>query len=167
MFENALEAADLPTGYRLRAMQLADIDQVHELERQTNPSPWSREQLTQSLQSSHHCVVISRDCKVLAYAVFSTVADEAEVLNIAVSKGVRRQGFASLLIKQFLQKANDRCKMLFLEVRKSNTAARKLYDSLGFNEMGVREKYYPATAGKHGSVREDAVIYGYTTDFRI
>jgi ribosomal-protein-alanine N-acetyltransferase len=43
--------------------------------------------------------------------------------------------------------------MMFLEVRPSNEAARRLYDKLGFNEIGTRHNYYPAAQG-----REDALI---------
>jgi len=42
---------------------------------------------------------------------------------------------------------------MFLEVRPSNLVAYKLYEKLGFNEVGIRENYYPAFAG-----REDAVV---------
>ena len=50
---------------------------------------------------------------------------------------------------------SKKAKRIFLEVRASNIVAYKLYESIGFNEIGVRENYYPAYIG-----REDAIVLG-------
>ncbi|MEK9893055.1 MAG: GNAT family N-acetyltransferase, partial [Pseudomonadales bacterium] len=64
------------------------------------------------------------------------------------------QGLGRLALDAALKKASQRlATVMFLEVRDSNQSARALYDSVGFNEIGVRRGYYPAASG-----REDAVV---------
>jgi ribosomal-protein-alanine N-acetyltransferase len=70
-----------------------------------------------------------------------TAADELEILNVAVDPPFRRRGVARRLVEQLL--ANFRGNV-YLEVRASNVAARKLYHSLGFEAIGVRNDYYQA-----------------------
>ncbi len=65
---------------------------------------------------------------------------ESELLNLAVAPEFRRRGVARGLFKLFQERAAT---VIFLEVRESNMAARGLYNSLGFQEVGVRRQYYP------------------------
>ena len=159
----------LKSDYELKAMQGSDVPKVQLIEAQSNPHPWTQQQFYDSLENSHHCWVVRTKHmdEPIAFAVFSTAADEAELLNIAVCTKHRRKGIAKALISAFLEESGARCTMLFLEVRRSNTHAINLYESLGFNEMGCRKGYYPANPTKianesaAGSAkREDALIYG-------
>ena len=70
-----------------------------------------------------------------------TAPDEIEILNVAVDPPFRRRGVARGLIRQLL--ANYRG-TVWLEVRQSNTAARRLYHAFGFQVNSVRENYYSA-----------------------
>ena len=90
-----------------------------------------------------------------AYVRWSVIpaAQEAELLRIAVSPDVRRQGLAHRLLEEserFL--LGEGISALFLEVRTSNTAARALYETLGWAQQHTRKAYY-----RDG---EDAAIYG-------
>jgi ribosomal-protein-alanine N-acetyltransferase len=67
------------------------------------------------------------------------VASEREILNLAVAPGSRRQGIARELWKSLLQGFSG---TVYLEVRETNQAARNLYNSLGFQEIGRRPLYY-------------------------
>ena len=74
------------------------------------------------------------------------------ILNLAVKEGDRRQGVARRLVLAGLLLARDKgAKRAFLEVRTSNTAAQKLYASLGFTGTSVRRDYYDSPV-------EDAVV---------
>jgi ribosomal-protein-alanine N-acetyltransferase len=66
---------------------------------------------------------------------------ECELLNLVVGPTWRRQGVARELLKLLLQRAGN---TVFLEVRESNLAARKLYKSMGFQEVSIRKEYYDA-----------------------
>jgi [ribosomal protein S18]-alanine N-acetyltransferase len=83
---------------------------------------------------------------------FRITADEAEILDLAVDSGRRRQGMASRLIEDVIAA----CKAagvgrIFLEVRNSNRPARNLYTRMGFTEVGRRREYYRQPA-------EDALV---------
>jgi ribosomal-protein-alanine N-acetyltransferase len=88
----------------------------------------------------HECIVATVEDRLAGFAVARrTAADELEILNVAVDPSFRRRGVARMLVGQLL--ANFRGNV-YLEVRASNIAARKLYHSLGFEAVGVRSNYY-------------------------
>lgn len=94
----------------------------------------------------------------VAVAVFSLATDEAELLLLAVEPDFQRRGIATQLLKQMEGPLSKVANELFLEVRRSNLSAISVYESLGFNCLGERLRYYPipGAAGK----REDALIFG-------
>ena len=101
--------------------------------------------------ANHYCCAVTADGALLGYGGISIVADEAEIITVAVSPAHRRQGIARALMEHMLYLAEDARASVYLEVRASNTPARELYRSLGFAETGVRKNYYT-------SPREDAVL---------
>lgn len=75
--------------------------------------------------------------------VARAVADEAEILTLAVAHRARRTGVASALLRAAAGEARDKgARTLFLEVSVRNEAARTLYERLGFAVTGRRKKYY-------------------------
>jgi len=77
---------------------------------------------------------------VAGFLVARRVAEgESEILNLAVAPEFRRRGFARALVESLLKGAGGD---VFLEVRSSNSGARELYKSLGFQEVSVRQEYY-------------------------
>lgn len=80
---------------------------------------------------------------VLGYVVAIFAADEGEIANLAVSPAAQGKGLGGRLLDATLaEAARRRCTALYLEVRESNAAARKLYGSRGFAEIGRRMGYY-------------------------
>ncbi len=81
---------------------------------------------------------------------------EAHLLNLSVAGAWQRRGFGRMLLEHFVRvaRASDAAQ-LFLEVRPSNDAARRLYREFGFREITLRRGYYPAGHG-----REDAILMG-------
>ena len=83
-------------------------------------------------------------------------ADQAHIVSVGVADGYRRRGIGELLLIAAVEHAAARnAETITLEVRKSNTAARALYEKYGFIEQGIRKRYYSDN-------REDALIM--TTD---
>ena len=81
---------------------------------------------------------------------------EWELENIVVAPSVRRRGIGKQLLDTLLVQAQQTHSVaIFLEVRESNVAARRLYEKLGFNENGQRKGYYTNPS-------EDAVLYSKT-----
>jgi [ribosomal protein S18]-alanine N-acetyltransferase len=97
-------------------------------------------------------LVAERGGVVAGYVVAHNAADEGEILNLGVAAAHRRQGIGRALVEQILQVLAARgVRMVYLEVRISNAAARRLYESLGFGEVMRRARYYRRPV-------EDAVI---------
>jgi len=87
----------------------------------------------------HMCLVVCAE-ELAGFAVARRVApDEIEILNVAVDPPFRRRGAARALIQEMIGRNRGK---VYLEVRQSNLAARKLYHSLGFEAIGVRQDYY-------------------------
>jgi ribosomal-protein-alanine N-acetyltransferase len=90
--------------------------------------------------------------------VLSVAVGEAHVLNVCVHPDWQGRGLGRRILDRLLRLAREHeADTAFLEVRASNTVAQRLYESAGFNEIGVRRGYYPARVG-----REDAVVYAKT-----
>jgi len=80
---------------------------------------------------------------IVGFAGFWMVADEAHIINIAVRKAYQRRGLGELLLISLLNMAiENKSDFVTLEVRASNTIARKLYAKYGFTEVGIRRGYY-------------------------
>ena len=89
---------------------------------------------------------------VAGYAVAHHAADEAEILNLGVAPAQRRRGLGRALVVRLMALLADRgVRAVYLEVRESNDAARRLYQQLGFRDVGRRPGYYRRPV-------EDAVI---------
>lgn len=127
----------------IRKMQEADLAAVMVNERSAYDFPWS-ESIMASNQARHYCIVFesleeNQPSKILGHAILSTVADEASVLNIAVSPDAQRQRVGYQLMENILGYAkHKKCLEVFLEVRESNRPAFTLYHKFGFNEVGLR-----------------------------
>lgn len=141
-------------GYAVRAMARADLVDVDHIEQRSYPYPWSRRIFHDCLQAGYCCRVIVADSVVLGYAVMSVAAGEAHILNLCIAPEHRRAGLGEQLLSCLIAEARrGGAEELFLEVRPSNRAARKLYAGAGFCRAGVRKDYYP-----DGEGREDALI---------
>jgi ribosomal-protein-alanine N-acetyltransferase len=90
--------------------------------------------------------------KVLGFAAFHRIIDEAELLNLAVDPEHQQQGVARALLEEARQRLLQAgAKRVYLEVRVSNRAALLLYYSVGFGLHSLRKDYY-------GEPREDAYV---------
>ena len=138
----------------LRPMQMADLTEVMEIERRSYPHPWTRLIFSDCLHAGYSCWVCERQGIIEGYGVISIAAGESHLLNLCVRPESQQQGIGGELLMHFITLARGHnAEVIFLEVRRSNTAARKLYENKGFNELGSRKDYYPA-----GDNREDALI---------
>ncbi|ARN72804.1 ribosomal protein S18-alanine N-acetyltransferase [Oceanicoccus sagamiensis] len=134
---------------QLRPMQAGDIEAVTAVEKAAAEFPWPQSQFKNSLGSDHECTVLEVEGVVLGFSIFSKVVDEATLLNIAVYPDIQGKGYGRLLLSSGLQAQQGQgAKQCFLEVRVSNTSAKKLYSSLRFTIVGERKNYYPAKVGR-------------------
>jgi [ribosomal protein S18]-alanine N-acetyltransferase len=129
-----------------RVSDPADLDAVAALEAATFTNPWTREMLDRELQQSDVArvyVVRLPGCPVAAFCACWLVFDELHINTIAVDVRHRRKGLASALMRHLLaDAAASGARRTFLEVRRSNEPAQRLYESLGFVVSGERRNYY-------------------------
>lgn len=141
--------------WHARCMRARDIEAVVAIERSTYEFPWSERIFSDCLRVGYRAWVVDRpDLAAAGYALASIVVGEAHLLNLCVAPAVRRQGAAVCLLETVIAQAAAECAgELFLEVRPSNRAARRLYKRYGFETRGRRPNYYPDRNG-----REDALL---------
>jgi len=132
-----------------------DLDIVVEVERAIYAFPWTRGNFRDSLRAGYSCWVIRDEAELLGYAVMMLAAGEAHLLNLSVAAHRQQQGHGRALLAHLVGVARDHgARVLFLEVRPSNEAGKRLYAGSGFEQIGVRRGYYPAQGG-----REDALVF--------
>ena len=141
---------------KLRPMTASDLDAIIAIEHVNFPFPWTEGNFKDSINSGYICLVMEQGKQLMGYAVLMMVLDEAHLLNISVAQSHQGQGWGRYLLVQMMDIGRGKGGLnMFLEVRPSNHSALGLYESMGFNEMGIRPGYYPAHNG-----REDAVLMG-------
>lgn len=153
VFPDSVTKVDL---MRLRKMRKADLARVLEIEAKNYAFPWSEEIFKDCFSVlSYSCWVCEdADENVIAYAILSVGAGEAHILNISVDPTAQGLGVGRKIMEHLIEIASKKAQTMFLEVRPSNTKAQTLYESLGFNEIGIRKGYYPA----ENNTREDAIM---------
>lgn len=146
-----------PDRMRLLPMRSGSLDVVMAVERMAYPFPWTRENFASSLASGYlaECLFDEHDPHhLIAYYVAQLGVEEMHLLNLTVAPADQRRGWG----RRMLQALCVRCLQhgaakLWLEVRVSNTHARRLYEDFGFVRVGVRRGYYPDFVG-----REDGIV---------
>ena len=125
-------------------MTADDVAAVAELEALAFSTPWRADTFRTLLaRPGAELHVIEADGELAGYAVLWCILDQGELANIAVREALRGRGLGGILLDHVLAVARVRgVKRLFLEVRLSNGAATRLYDSRGFKEIGLRKDYY-------------------------
>ena len=128
----------------LRRMTAADVDGVAAVEAATFPTPWSRDAfLSEMRNAAARYLVAERNGEIIGFAGAWIILDESHITNIAVLEAHRGQGIGRALTEGLLQYlSNLGAAYATLEVRRSNTVAQNLYESIGFQRLGVRKRYY-------------------------
>ncbi len=134
----------------------ADMERIQQIAKESSSAAqWSEKQYERLFVGRsgllHLVMVLEESERVQGFIVGRLAADQWEIENIAVARGLQRQGFGSHLLSEFLEHARQTGNAVFLEVRESNLPARKLYEKMGFVQLGLRKSYYQSPA-------EDALI---------
>jgi [ribosomal protein S18]-alanine N-acetyltransferase len=138
----------------IRPMHELDVPVIVAIERAAYQFPWSEGIFRDCLRVGYVCRVVDADGDMAGYGIMSVGAGEAHILNVCIRNEYRCRGFARRMLLYLLERARTvGMYEAFLEVRPSNTAAARLYHSMGFEQVGVRRGYYQATEG-----REDAAV---------
>ena len=152
VFPESVSRQDL---MRLRQMTLTDLPTVLAIEKANYEFPWEEDIFIDCFNAGYGCFVCVENEKILGYCLLSMAVGEAHILNISVHPQEQNQGVGRKMMDYLIATAKGRAETVFLEVRPSNTVAVALYEKLGFNEIGIRKNYYPASNNN----REDAIMF--------
>ena len=130
----------------LRPAVEGDLLDVVRIERACFADPWTEESFRRLLAGQPAIFLVAvfpPDSAVAGYAIAFAVGEDGEVLNVAVEPEFRGKGLAGQMLDALLIELAARgVRTAFLEVRESNRAAKALYGSRGFTEIGRRSAYY-------------------------
>jgi len=129
----------------IRTMQPGDVTHVKEILLEApEAARWSVEALQGTLANEGTQAFVSEHGgKISGFVVGRKVADEGEILNLAVGQASRRHGEGQALVAKLLEKfRTDGVSRVFLEVRESNTGGIAFYEAMGFRKVGQRPCYY-------------------------
>ena len=127
------------------------------IERESFPTPWSREDFWREASNDFACYIVALDdAEIIGFGGCWISFEEAQVTNIALTASQRGRGLGKVLMEKLMRAATERgAERMTLEVRPSNTPALRLYEGLGFAAIGVRKKYYQDND-------EDAILMWHT-----
>ncbi|MFB2531391.1 GNAT family N-acetyltransferase [Paracoccus sp. p4-l81] len=124
-------------------MNLHDLAAIHAASF-TRPAPWSADQIGATLAAPGAFLLVEAQ----GFLIGRVIADEAELLTLAVAPPARRAGIGARLVARFLTASADKgAATAFLEVAADNPAAIALYLAAGFVDAGQRRGYYRDPAG--------------------
>lgn len=129
---------------QIREMQIEDAAAIAEIEKQCFSLPWPIKEIEETFLAKNSIFyVASIGGQIVGYAGLYFILDEGNIINIAVDSRYRRQGIAKGLLEHLiLQLKHKGVKNVTLEVRKGNMAAISLYESFGFETVGIRKNFY-------------------------
>ena len=123
-----------------------DIDDVLAIEEAAFTNPWTRAMYLSELENggvSFCFLARDADRRAIGFCSFWRILDELHINNLAVLPEFRRNGIGSVLLDFVLKEGVELgARRATLEVRRSNDAARLLYERFGFTVAGVRTAYY-------------------------
>ena len=156
--------------YRLESMRVGDISQVALIEEASFSNPWPEEAFKNEIvKNAFSYPVVARPVSsspggsdfVAGYCIKWVVFNELHVQNVAVHPQHRRRGLGRSLVEEAFEFGRSAgCRAAFLEVRESNTNARRLYVGMGFREVGQRRNYYNRPREHAIQYRKDALDKG-------
>ena len=125
-------------------MESSHAAAIADLEKICFSSPWDEVSVASELSNELSLWLVALDGEnVVGYVGSQSVMGEADMMNIAVHPDYRRQGLGREIVGALQREAQARgVTSVFLEVRVSNVAARRLYEEMGFSVIGVRKGFY-------------------------
>jgi ribosomal-protein-alanine N-acetyltransferase len=140
-----------------RKMVKEDAAGVEIVEKASFGMPWSRQSFWEAAVNKDAYYLLALDeNEIVGYAGTWLVADEAHIMNVAIAPMHRTMGLGRKMMVELIRIVKEKgITAMTLEVRPSNTVARKLYEKMGFKSVGLRKGYYEDN-------KEDAMIMWLT-----
>ncbi|HOD53050.1 MAG TPA: ribosomal protein S18-alanine N-acetyltransferase [Candidatus Cloacimonadota bacterium] len=147
-------------AYLIRRMSEEDLNEVYSIEMESEHDTWDFEGFKIAFVQDESYVLLDSEGMIIAGFLFGyETADEFSISNIAIRKCYQNKGLAYQFLNHVIMEKKH-IKSFFLEVRKSNLPARRLYDKLGFVPLYIRKAYYQSPV-------EDALVMGLIREEQI
>ncbi|NRA84388.1 MAG: ribosomal protein S18-alanine N-acetyltransferase [Gammaproteobacteria bacterium] len=131
-----------------------NLDPIYQVEISAQSHPMSNKVMLSCLGKRYFNSAIYCDGQLAGFYIGEFVLDESSLIEICIAPAFQGKGLGRQLMQHYIEHAQQKGAMsCWLEVRESNTAARKLYQALDYNEVDCRVNYYPTATG-----HEDAII---------
>lgn len=141
--------------FTIKTMQPQHIPAIMEIEQVAYEFPWSETLFSDCLKVGYPGWVAWKEEEMVGYVLMSSAVDQAHVLNLCTAAAHRREGIGEALLRTCIEYSETlNAATIYLEARVSNPGAIRLYERLGFQRIGLRTNYYPATH----NTREDAIV---------
>lgn len=138
----------------IRLSKRSDIEALLGIEERCFTSRWTEAMFLYEIEENEFgkFYVLEEDGILIGYIDFWITFETCQLANVAVDLPYQGKGYSRKMMDMMIDEANkEGCETIMLEVRPSNTAARKLYESYDFIEMNIRKGYYSDNG-------EDAII---------
>ncbi len=140
---------------KVRRMAAEDLPAVMDIERRGYEFHWSTINFKECLTTACESIVLLLNDEIIGYGIMMIAVDECHILNVCIDPDFQRQGYGCALLQEMIVHAIVLgAEYAILEVRSSNMPAISMYQSEGFEQIGLRRKYYPDYEG-----REDALVF--------
>jgi ribosomal-protein-alanine N-acetyltransferase len=140
-----------------RQMLMSDTSEVHAIETEIFPAPWSEAGFGNAVSFGYNCWVMCEEAsgRIVGYFVLKTSTEESHLLTIGLTARLHGMGYGRMLLDRAIQTAREHGMVtMLLEVRPSNAIPLAMYRKYGFKEIGVRKNYY----SNPDRTREDALV---------
>ncbi len=140
----------------IRAMQNLDLNRINQIEKECFSDVYKEEHLIYELEDNPcaNLAVLEIEGVIVGYVDYWITFDSCEVVRIAVAKEYQGRGYGHELLAYMINEAIQAdCETIFLEVRRSNIVAQRLYYDHKFMKLSVRKAYYTDN-------NEDAIVLG-------
>ena len=141
--------------YQIESLAIVDLEAVIEIERASGLTPSTPQAILEEMSRDGAFIDVVREGPrggVMAFGDSWIVADEVHLLNLATLPGARRTGHGTRLLAHIIARGRARgCRLVTLEVRRSNAEALRLYRRFDFKAVGIRPAYYAQN-------EEDAIV---------
>tara|TARA_B100000886_G_scaffold15881_1_gene10169 strand:+ start:37 stop:576 length:540 start_codon:yes stop_codon:yes gene_type:complete len=139
----------------IKKMSFHDLQGVYDIEKLSNPTPWSKTSFSDCLRGFYQNLIVTLDKEQVAFCIMTINFTESHLLNISVHPNYRNQGIGEILLQVSEKKAIKKgITDIFLEVRESNKNAISFYKKNKYRYVGIRKNYYKLNSG-----REDGLIF--------
>ena len=129
----------------IRASEERDLARILKIEKSAFPnSAWTRAMIANelTLKLDRKTWVIDSDKELVGYCMLRYGPNEIHLVNMAVDPPLQKMGIGKNLLNHFLDNI-PKYSSTYLEVKRGNFPAIKLYLNAGFKDIAIREDYYP------------------------